>query len=502
MKKYQHSLSNMFLRRSSSRALAPSPDRPIAIIGGGVHGLSIAYHLSKTLVPGSVVVFEQDTKYTRASTPRAVGGIRQQFSTRSCTELSKWSYDFYANASQHLGTTEQPSVDISFVNSSYLYMFDASEDSNMRARYELQRGNGCDITLLNPRELYSKFPWLNVSGLAGAIHGNSREGFIDPQSALDAFKRAVIAAKVSFFPLSVVGLGVEGSDGAATPNDGVCPHGLAATRRTTSVTVRLPDGSESDIPVSGVINASGSWARDVFAMAGAGPALPFRHSTFGPPPAHSRGGPLEGWTGTDAPYDPKEVRRPGDADAAAARDPRLAVALPVEPRNRINYVFAAPNGPGLKGPHGSIPLTILPGGHFFRKEGAAGTTYVAGAAPDPAADAGTGSLKHEFETFENVLWHALAEYIPAFQSIKLRSAWAGFYEMSTFDSNAFIGRHPSFENLYVSAGYSGHGLQHAPAAGHVMADLVLGREPIIDTAELSLRRLFANKPIEELCVIG
>jgi glycine/D-amino acid oxidase-like deaminating enzyme len=106
----------------------------------------------------------------------------------------------------------------------------------------------------------------------------------------------------------------------------------------------------------------------------------------------------------------------------------------------------------------------------------------------------------DYGLFEEVIWPALAARVPQFEALKLRSAWAGYYEMNTFDHNAVVGALPGFNNLFVASGFSGHGMQHAPAIGHAMAKLVMGHAaPEIDV--FTPARVARGEPLVERNVI-
>ena len=105
--------------------------------------------------------------------------------------------------------------------------------------------------------------------------------------------------------------------------------------------------------------------------------------------------------------------------------------------------------------------------------------------------------------FDERLWPALAERVPDFDAIKQRNAWAGYYEYSTFDQNAFIGPHPELTNLLFATGFSGHGIQHAPAVGRAIAEQVVhGRYTTLDLSIFGYERLIAGRRVVERNVIG
>ena len=84
----------------------------------------------------------------------------------------------------------------------------------------------------------------------------------------------------------------------------------------------------------------------------------------------------------------------------------------------------------------------------------------------------------------------------------MTSAWAGHYDYNAFDQNAFIGPVPGAPNLLMANGFSGHGIQHAPAVGRGLAEYICyGAYRTIDLTPLSYVRYLANSPLRELNVI-
>ena len=169
----------------------------------------------------------------------------------------------------------------------------------------------------------------------------------------------------------------------------------------------------------------------------------------------------------------------------------LGCPLPVRAKKRDVFVLETPAAlPGC-------PLVIDPSGFWFRTEGA---LLLAGGPPrgDDADDLPLDAIDHGL--FEDLLWPTLAARVPALEALRLRSAWAGYYEMNLFDHNGLAGRLPGWANAFTACGFSGHGMQQAPAVGHSMARLVAGLDaPLIDA--LTPQRLLDGRPLREANVI-
>ena len=118
----------------------------------------------------------------------------------------------------------------------------------------------------------------------------------------------------------------------------------------------------------------------------------------------------------------------------------------------------------------------------------------------PAADQDPDEppLEPDYARFERELWPRLAARVPAFESLRLTGAWSGYYEHCSFDQNGFVGAVHGVDNLYLACGFSGHGMQHAPAVGRSLAELISkGAYQTLDLSPLSHQRLAANAPIKE-----
>jgi sarcosine oxidase len=185
-------------------------------------------------------------------------------------------------------------------------------------------------------------------------------------------------------------------------------------------------------------------------------------------------------------------------DAAGPRAAAVAamagLQLPVHPRKRHVYHF------DCRQRLGPAPLTISPSGLYFRPEGEA---WIAGCSPRAGEpDPDTLDLEPDRAFFDAVIWPGLAARVPAFEAVRLLDTWAGHYEVNTLDHNAVIGPHPDLPGFLFANGFSGHGLQQAPAVGRGLAELIAtGRYQTLDLSPLGYERIIRNEPILELNVV-
>jgi glycosyltransferase involved in cell wall biosynthesis len=95
--------------------------------------------------------------------------------------------------------------------------------------------------------------------------------------------------------------------------------------------------------------------------------------------------------------------------------------------------------------------------------------FICGVVPSNDRNVALDDFDVDHQLFEDVAWPALAHRVPAFEAIRMASAWAGHYDYNVFDQNAFLGACETVPNLILASGFSGHGLQHAPAIGRALA---------------------------------
>ena len=153
----------------------------VVIIGGGIVGSSIAYHLTEQGCR-NVLVIEREAHQGKGSTGKSMGGVRAQFSTPVNIQMSLYSIPFYASFDERLGYPG------GYRDQGYLFL--ATTDAHLQylaTNMEKQVAMGLNtvrkIAVDEIRELY---PQLRTDDVLG---GNfcSTDGFVDPYSAMTGF---------------------------------------------------------------------------------------------------------------------------------------------------------------------------------------------------------------------------------------------------------------------------------------------------------------------------
>jgi glycine/D-amino acid oxidase-like deaminating enzyme len=171
----------------------------------------------------------------------------------------------------------------------------------------------------------------------------------------------------------------------------------------------------------------------------------------------------------------------------------LGIQLPVIPKKRTVFSFRTPFA--LK----NFPMLFDTSGFWVRPEG---NGYIGGIQPSAELDVDAdGDFEPHHALMEDMFWPLLATRIPAMQELRLNRAWAGHYEVNTLDHNGVVGPHDGLGNLIFATGFSGHGVQHAPAVGRAVAELIMeGGFRSIDMTPLGWHRIRTSTPLVESIV--
>lgn len=364
----------------------------VAIVGGGIIGASIAYHLAARGVSG-IVVFEREEELGTGSTGKCAGGVRLQFSTAANVEMSRISIAALKRFEEELGEA------VDFKQNGYLFVLTTQEHLEaFRENAEKQRALGVPVEVLSPEEARGVVTELRIDDLVGATFCHE-DGIANPHAIVQGYARGARRLGATFLKsCEVTSMEV-------------------ASSRVVSVTA----GGER-WEVGKVVNAAGPWAKVVAGLAG--------------------------------------------------------LQVPVEPVRR-QYFITKP----LPWIPESFPLLIDWGtGVYMHKE--SGGMLVGESDPEEPP---SFHQQVDWDFLATVSEHAIAR-IPRLEEAEIATGVAGLYEISP-DHNAILGAVPGVENFFCANGFSGHGMQHAPAVGLVIAELLTeGAARSVDLAPYAIER--------------
>jgi sarcosine oxidase subunit beta len=150
------------------------------IIGGGIMGMSTAYHLAKRGCR-DIVVLESGEMFGLGSTGLNAGGVRYQFSTAVNIELSKLSIGMMERFADEMGQ------EVALRRCGYLFLLDSENDlSRFRGNVELQNQHGVPSEVLDVDEIAARVPEFDLTGILGGTWC-PRDGLVDPHGLLQGY---------------------------------------------------------------------------------------------------------------------------------------------------------------------------------------------------------------------------------------------------------------------------------------------------------------------------
>jgi len=174
------------------------------IIGGGIIGLSVAFHLARAKY-GQILLIEKEQLLGTGATSKAAGGIRAQFSTKVNIEMSMLSEKLFCQFKEDTGS------DALFNQVGYMFLLqDEAEVAEYTRQYELQRSLGLKAELLKPEDIPQYAPHISLDGVQLATFCHD-DGLGDPHEFLSGYEHAARAMGVEIeFETEVTGITAEG----------------------------------------------------------------------------------------------------------------------------------------------------------------------------------------------------------------------------------------------------------------------------------------------------
>ncbi len=228
----------------------------VAIIGGGIVGSSIAYHLRQDGFKGRIIVVERDPTYARASSNLAMGGMRQQFTSIVNIRMVQYSVAFYEGFDRrmNLGGVHPPA---NLRQRGYLFLADRGNADALQRRFDLEKQNGAEVERLGPEEVRRRLPDVFLDDILFGVLG-PRDGYANVRAVLGGFRKGASESGAEYLHDEVTAVERTGS-------------------RVSGVT--LASGQRYESPI--VVNAAGAYAGALGRLAGVDvPVQPVRQHLF------------------------------------------------------------------------------------------------------------------------------------------------------------------------------------------------------------------------------
>lgn len=231
----------------------------VVIIGSGIVGSSVAYHLARAGCT-NVLVLEREAHQGKGSTGKSMGGVRAQFSTPVNIQMSKYSIDFFSKFDEVVGHPADYRA--------HGYLFCATNEKHLaylKANKERQNALGVtNVDWITPSDIVKMVPQLRVDDILGGTFCPT-DGFVDPHSVMMGFMLNAREKGVRLWlDTQVTGIDVECGDSSPLSK-------VLTSQRTPKGEGRITGvhTSRGFISTRVVVNAAGAWAAQIAEMAGA-----------------------------------------------------------------------------------------------------------------------------------------------------------------------------------------------------------------------------------------
>ncbi|MCL4425677.1 MAG: FAD-binding oxidoreductase [Firmicutes bacterium] len=417
----------------------------VVIIGGGVNGCSLAYHLAKKGVR-NVVLLEKGY-LASGGTGRSAAGIRHQFGTEINIRLSTASIRLLEGLQEETGYPG----DLELRQGGYLMVaYTESQGTQLKKNIALQNSLGITSRYVSPEEIRAIVPAMNLAGVRGASF-YEKDGHANPFHVTFAYAEAAARRGVKIFTYTeVTGIKLRGGEkDTAVVADSPRKKGIQAGDGGWAGYIRngdLPRLGDRPREVMEVVTPSGNIAtRTVVNVAGAHGLLIGR------------------MVGLELPI--------------TAERHQILVTEPVEPLLRPMIISFDYGTYCKQEPHGGIVMGV----------------------GDPEELKGFGV--HSSWQFLQEVSAKVTNLLPVLKKVRLVRQWAGLYDI-TPDSQPILGEAPGIKGFYNIVGFSGHGFMLGPIIGQLMADLIVEEEPAIPVHRvLDLGRFARGELVKEPAVV-
>jgi glycine/D-amino acid oxidase-like deaminating enzyme len=228
----------------------------VIIVGGGVIGSSVAYHLTKGQDSVKVAVIERDPAYEKASTTLSMVNFRIQFSLKENVLISKYTSEVFDQFEEEMQVGDSR-PNIALCREGNLFMINEAGRLAAETSLKQQQELGCDVEWLDPDAIKANYPLYDVDQYAGGTFG-PQDGHFDAYAVLMAYRAKAISQGAVYIADEVTGL--KKKDGRVTA-------------------VELASGSL--LEASNVVNCAGAWASELTMTAGISiPVKPTKRQIF------------------------------------------------------------------------------------------------------------------------------------------------------------------------------------------------------------------------------